>query len=163
MLKKLPDILQKATIFSLVIASTLFIVEGSVQEERIKQRGFKRFVSLVTMFYEDGIMIPVGLFAALQGAVLPLDLSIPEISELIVIIFGTVLGGTVVVAKTSYILYEALWGEEIYQGDYDEVKEFLRREDGPPPFFLISSFVWKAIFKIRGFQTAQEVSTVYSL
>ena len=59
------------------------------------------------------------------------------------------------VAKISTLVYEALWLEEVYAGDYKALKEFLEKESGPRPRFLISDFLWRHVVKAHLVRTQE--------
>ena len=147
LVKNLPSFVKKALIASLVISSILFVVQGLIKERDSRRRKIKRFLSIVSMFFEDAIMIPINLFAVVRNVPIPLSLNFRDMGELTILLLGVVVGGAVVIAKIITLVYETLWLEEIYQGDFTALKTFLRDENGPQPWFLLSNFLWRVCVK----------------
>ena len=125
--------MKKASRASLVISWILFTVQGLIKERDSRSHKMKRFVSIVAMFLEDAVIIPINLFAVIRNLPIPLSLNFRDLFELTTLLLRIVIGGTVVFVKISTLFYEKLWLEEIYQGDYTALKRFLREENGPLP------------------------------
>ena len=145
---ELPLSLRILTVVSLTSTIVLLTLQRLITAHDSRKRKYSRLICVATLFLEDGILLPISFYASFHGAPAPFGNSFSEISEVLLLGFGIAVGGTVVIAKFTTVIHDALYLEEIFEGDYNALFSFLQEENGPPPMFLLSSELWRFCSRI---------------
>ena len=138
----LPLPLMLLDIIALTNSLMLLALQSLITNHDSRSRKYRRLTSVATLFLVDAILIPLNFYGTFHGAPFPFEKSFSEISETCFLIFGLAVSGAVVVAKLTTVVYEALYLEKMYEGNYNPLLAFLKEERGPQPTCLLLNDLW---------------------
>ena len=144
----MPLSLKILDIISFTSSIVLLTLQKFISTHDCRNRKYNRLICVATLFLEEEIVVPISLDAFFSGALVPFGNTFREISEILILAFGLSVGGTVAVAKIVTVINDALFLEEIFEGDYNALFDFFKEEGAPQPVFLLSNNFWRFCTRI---------------
>ena len=129
------------TATSLGMTFFLFGFQGYLTGRDSRQRRVKRLVSLAGGFFEDAIMWPINIYHFWNGYKVGDKPNPHQVNELTILAISVAVGATVGVIKVTSIIYDSLWQDKVFEGDYDSLLDFLKKENRVQAKFLLPHFI----------------------
>ena len=128
---------------SLGISFFLFFFQDCITKRDSRGRKVKKLVTLIALFFEDGIMLPINVYQFWEGYSVGDKPNPHQVSELAILALSVAVGATVGVIKVTSFVYDYFWQDKVFQGDYGALVDFLKKENGFLPKFLIPNLIYR--------------------